>query len=197
MNTIWLLYQYTILTIAWNTIGWKHATEPSDGNSVIGVSFPSLNDRGKRMTLTTPMKENKKEKVGFKTRKPWKHDFCLLSDLSCSVTPSLSQLSEFKGAGLGRKVIVFSDKKTLFTKVKSVLETEYPKLKGQDGAFQPMLAESGGNCRQLCLIPIPPTGCNVPNLRETVRATTLVYDLRFYNEKSCLEAVRYYWNVLV
>jgi hypothetical protein len=37
---------------------------------------------------------------------------------------------------LGRRRIVFPDKKASFDKVKSVLETEYPKLKSQDGAFE-------------------------------------------------------------
>jgi hypothetical protein len=98
------------------------------------------------MPLTNRNRENKKTKVVvFQPRKSWTHDFCLLSDQSRSVTPSISQLSKLKDAGLGRKRIVFPDKKVLFVKVKSILETEYPKLKSQDGAFEFMRAEGGGN----------------------------------------------------
>jgi hypothetical protein len=110
------------------------------------LSFPSLGGGGKRMPLTNTNRENKKTKVVvLQPRKSWRHDFCLLSDQSRSVTPSISQLSKLKDAGLGRKRIVFPDKKALFVKVKSILETEYPKLKSQDGAFEFMRAESGGN----------------------------------------------------
>lgn len=128
------------------------------------------------MPLANPNRENKRQKlVVFQPKKSWTHDFCLFSDPTRSVTPSISQLSQLKDAGLGRKRIVFPDKKALFIKVKSVLETEYPKLKSQDGAFEFMRAEGGGNCRPLCLIPMPPNGYNIPYLREMVGSSTLVY----------------------
>ena len=60
-------------------------------------------------------------------------------------------------------------------KVKSVLETEFPKLKSQDGAFEFLRAEGGGNARQLCLIPIPPEGYNIPYLKDMFGPSTLVY----------------------
>ena len=99
-------------------------------------SFPSLGGGGKRMPMTNPNRVNKRPKVVFQPRKSWTHDFCLLSDQSSGVTPPINQLPNLKDAGLGRKRIVFPDKKASFVKVKSVLETEFPKLKSQDGAFE-------------------------------------------------------------
>ena len=138
-------------------------------------SFPSLGGGGKRMPMTNPNRVSKRPKVVFQPRKSWTHDFCLLADQSSGVTPPIHQLSNLKDAGLGRKRIVFPDKKASFVKVKSVLETEFPKLKSQDGAFEFLRAEGGGNARQLCLIPIPPEGYNIPYLKDMFGPSTLVY----------------------
>ena len=71
------------------------------------------------MPLTNPNRQNKRPKVVvFQPRNSWTHDFCLLSDNSHSVTRSISQLSELKDAGLGRKRIVFPNKKALFMELK-------------------------------------------------------------------------------
>lgn len=129
------------------------------------------------MPLTNPNRETKRPKVAvvFQPRNSWTHDFCLLSDNSRSVTPSISQLSKLKDAGLGRKRIVFPNKNASFLKLKSILETEYPKLKSQDGAFELMRAEGGGNSRPICLIPMPSAGYNIPFLKEMVGSSTLIY----------------------
>ena len=63
------------------------------------------------MPMTNPNRENKRPKVVFQPIKSWTHDFCLLSDQISGVTPSINQLSNLKDAGLGRKRIVFPDKK--------------------------------------------------------------------------------------
>ena len=127
------------------------------------------------MPLTNPSNSKKPKVVVFQPRKSWTHDFCLLSDNSRSNTPSTSHLSKLKDAGLGRRRIVFPDKKASFDKVKSVLETEYPKLKSQGGAFEFMRAEGGGSSRPLCLIPIPSAGYTIPYLKEMVGPSTLIY----------------------
>ena len=75
----------------------------------------------------------------------------------------------------GRKRIVFQDKKASFMELKSILETEYPKLKSQDGAFELMRAEGGGYSRPICLVPMPSVRYNIPFLREMVGASTLIY----------------------
>lgn len=128
------------------------------------------------MPLSQPKREVKKAKVVvFQPRKTWTHDFCLLSDPVCNVTPSISQFTKLKDAGLGKKRITFPDKKASFMKFKSILEEEYPKLKDQDGAFEIMRAQGGGNSRPLHLIPMPSEGYNIPYLREMVGTTTLLY----------------------
>lgn len=99
----------------------------------------------------------------------------MLSDPNRCVTPSVQQLAKLKDAGLGRKRLVFPDKKALFIKVKHVLETEYLKLKAQDGAFEFLRAEGGGSNRPLCLIPIPSVGYSIPYLKEMVGPSTLIY----------------------
>ena len=137
------------------------------------------------MPLTNPNRESKRQKiVVFQPRKSWTPDFCLLFEQSHCVTPSIHQLSKLKDAGLGRKQIVFPDKKASFVKVKSVLETEFPKLKSQDGAFEFLRAEGGGNARQLCLIPIPSEGYNIPYLKEMFGPSTLIYIRQSINLQS-------------
>ena len=98
-----------------------------------------------------------------------------MAETNQSRTPSLTRLSAIKEAGLGKKRIVFPDKNAGFAKLKSVLETEYTKLKSQDGAFELMCAQGGGYSRPLCLIPIPSDGYSVPYLKEMVGASTTIY----------------------
>ena len=144
--------------------------------SIFSRAFPSLGGAGKRMPLSQPKREVKKAKVVvFQPRKTWTHDFCLLSNPSCNVTPSISQLAKLKDAGLGRKRITFADKKASFMKFKSSLEEEYPKLKDQDGAFEIMRAQGGGNSRPLHLIQMPSEGYNIPYLREVIGSSILLY----------------------
>ena len=114
-------------------------------------------------------------KFFFEPRKTWTHDFCLLSDPNRCLTPSVKHLVNIKDAGLGRKRIVFPDKKSSFSKVKQVLESEYPKLKSEDGAFELLRAEGGGSNRPLCLIPIPPIGYSITYIKEMVGPSTLIY----------------------
>jgi hypothetical protein len=72
-----------------------------------------------------------------------------------SITPSLKHLGTLKEAGMGKRHIVFPDKQTMFSKLRSVLETEYSKLKSQDGAFELMWAEGGGYSQPICQVPMP------------------------------------------
>jgi hypothetical protein len=139
------------------------------------LAFPSLGCGGKRTPFAIPNRGNKRAKVFFQPRKSYTHDFCLLSDPNRCLTPSVKQLAKLKDAGLGRKRIVFPDKKAEFLKVKQVLETEYPKLTTQDGAFEFLRAEGGGCNRTLCLIPIPSDGYSISYLKDMVGPSTLIY----------------------
>ena len=67
--------------------------------------------------------------------------------------------------------------------MKHVLESEYEKLKSQDGAFELMRAESGGNSRPLKLILMPSDGYTIPYIRDLVGSNTLLY---IRPMKSCL-----------
>ena len=68
----------------------------------------------------------------------WTHDFCLLSNTEQHKTPSQESLVAIKEAGLGRKRVVFPNKSGNFENMKHVLESEYERLKSQDGAFELM-----------------------------------------------------------
>lgn len=138
-------------------------------------AFPSLGGGGQRLPLHNPRPAKRQKVVFIQPKKSWTHDFCLLAETKQIKTPSLTRLSAIKEAGLGKKRIVFPDKNAGFAKLKSVLETEYPKLKSQDGAFELMRAEGGGYSRSLCLIPIPSDGYSVPYLKEMVGASTTIY----------------------
>ena len=57
------------------------------------------------------------------------HDFCLLSDIEQDKTPSQEALALSKEAELGKKRVVFPNKKGDYQHFKDVLEREYDKLK--------------------------------------------------------------------
>lgn len=138
-------------------------------------AFPSLGGGGKRLPLQNPRAAKRQKVVFIQPKKSWTHDFCLLAESNQNITPSLTRLSALKEAGLGKRHIVFPDKNAGFAKLKSVLETEYPKLISQDGAFELMRGQGGGYSRPLCLIPIPSDGYSVPYLKEMVGASTTIY----------------------
>lgn len=99
----------------------------------------------------------------------------MLSETRQITTPTLKLLSTLKEAGLGKKRIVFPNKNAEFSKLKAVLETEYPQLQSQGGAFELMRAEGGGYSRPLCVIPIPSSGYSVPYLKDMVGSNTTIY----------------------
>ena len=85
----------------------------------------------------------------------WTHDFCLLSHAEQDNTLSQEALALLIEAELGKKKVVFPNKKGDFQHFKDVLEREYDKLKSQDAAFELMRAETGGTSRPLKLFSIP------------------------------------------
>ena len=104
----------------------------------------------------------------FQVKDTWTHDFFLLASPSTERTPSLRELSALSLTGLGKKRVVFSDKRGDFNQLKATLEKEYPKLQSQKGAFDLLRADRGGASRTLVLIHLPQTGYNIHYLKETV-----------------------------
>ena len=149
-------------------------------------AFPSLSGGGNRVPIPTKKGKSKsKGKAVFmiQPKESWTHDFCLLSNTEQDKTPSQESLVALKEAELGRKRVVFPNKSGNFEHMKQVLESEYEKLKSQDGAFELMRAESGGTSRPLKLILMPSDGYSIPYVRDLVGSNTLLY---IRPMKSCL-----------
>lgn len=102
--------------------------------------------------------------VRFKPKESWTHLFVCLSDKDGGTVPSREQKLKLKEAGLGERKIVFADKKGSFAHVKSTLENVFPKLKELDGGFEILRANT--DRRFLGVIPIPPMGYTVPELKS-------------------------------
>lgn len=138
------------------------------------MQIPSKKGKGKSKGKTVIM---------IQPKETWTHDFCLLSNTEQDKTPSQESLLSLKESGLGRKRVVFPNKNGNFEHFKDVLESEYEKLKSQDGAFELMRAESGGTSRPLKLILMPSNGYTIPYIRDLVGSSTLLY---IRPMKSCL-----------
>lgn len=124
-----------------------------------------------------PKKKPRKQTnvVFIQPKESWTHDFCLLSDKSARKTPSSSMLLGLREAGLGKRKITFDDKRSSHGKLRQVLETIYPKLKSQHGAFELLRADRGGINSSLALINMSPHGYTIPYLKEQVSGTTMIY----------------------
>ena len=108
-------------------------------------------------------------------KESWMHDFWVLSDPEQDKTPSQESLAALKEAGLGRRRVTFPNKNGNFEHFKAVLESEYEKLKSQDGAFEVMQTESGGTSRPLRVILMPSNGYTIPYINDFVGSNTLLY----------------------
>ena len=79
-------------------------------------------------------------------------------------------------AGLGKKKIVFPDKRGDFKKLRATLEKEYPKLTSQRGAFELLRADKGGLSRPLVQIAMEQKGgYSIPYLKDVVSSTAEIY----------------------
>ena len=136
------------------------------------MQIPSKKGKGKGKAI-----------IMIQPKESWTHDLCLLSNTEQDKTPTQESLLALKEAGLGRKRVVFPNKNGNFEHFKDVLESEYEKIKSQDGAFELMRAESGGTSRPLKLILMPSDGYTIPYLRDLVGNNTLLY---IRPMKSCL-----------
>ena len=106
----------------------------------------------------------------------WTCDFILLHSPNTSKTPSLAESHTLALAGMGKKKIVFPDKRGDFTKLRATLEKEYPKLASQRGAFEFLRADRGGPSRPLVPIPMEQNGgYSIPYVKDVVSGTGAIY----------------------
>eukprot|EP00794_Sanderia_malayensis_P014795 gene14795-16329_t len=141
-------------------------------------AFPGLSGGGKRQSPFNPPKKRQRKSGNFVMITPketWTHDFCVLNELSVSLSPTLNILSLLKEAGLERKKITFQDKNADHQKVCQTLEEHFPKLKSQHGAFEMLRAEKGGVSQKLSVLPLSAKGFTIPYLKEIVSNNTLIY----------------------
>ncbi len=127
--------------------------------------------------MAPPQKRQKPQQnvVFIKPKESWTHDFCLLSKTYETKSPSVSNLSLLKEAGLGKRRIPFQEKTAGHGKMRQVLETIFPKLKSQCGAFEFMRGVRGGTSCSLIPIEMSSQGYTVPYLKEQVSPSTIIY----------------------
>ena len=81
-------------------------------------------------------------------------------------------VEHLSSCGLGGKKVVFSNKKGDHKHIRETLETHYPKLSIQNGAFQLLKCQSGGSgVRNLVPMTIPPGGYTVTELKEQCKSS--------------------------
>eukprot|EP00112_Aurelia_sp_Birch-Aquarium-sp1_P024922 Seg806.15 transcript_id=Seg806.15/GoldUCD/mRNA.D3Y31 product="hypothetical protein" protein_id=Seg806.15/GoldUCD/D3Y31 len=142
-------------------------------------AFPGLNGGGQRRqhSFNSPKKRPKKNGnyIMITPKETRTHDFCVLSEHSMSLSPTLNQLCSLREAGLGRRKVVFQDKNANHQKLCEVLEEYFPKLKTQHGAFELLRAEKGGMSQKLFVVPLSAKGYTVQQLKEVVSSNTVIY----------------------
>ena len=99
------------------------------------------------------------------------------------------ELTKLREAGLGKRRITFDNKRSGHGKVRQVLETIYPKLKCQNGAFEILRAERGGTSCKLVLIEMSKDGYTVPYLKEQVSCNTILYIRPMQNDLSMSKVI--------
>ncbi|XP_065058553.1 uncharacterized protein LOC135686279 [Rhopilema esculentum] len=138
-------------------------------------AFPSLGCGGSRQATTSRRKGKSQQYVFIKPKETWTRDFCLLAEPTEGKTPCTARLLKLKEAGIGKRKVRFDDKNASHGKVRQVLETVYPKLKSQAGAFEMLRADRGGTNCDLNIIPMSPNGYNLQHLKESVGGNTIIY----------------------
>ena len=103
-------------------------------------------------------KKKAKQYVPFFVKDTWTKEFLVLSSTMDDKTPRPDMLQSLQAAGLGKKKVVFKDKNGDFNHLRNTLEDYIPKLKSQNGAFELLRADRGGNTRPLINIHMPHKG---------------------------------------
>ena len=122
-----------------------------------------------------PRKRNRNALQPVWIKDTWTHDFAVLSSTADDRTPPPGVMQQLQNAGLGKKKIVFKDKNGGFNHLRETLETEFPKLKTQRGAFELLKADRGGNNRPLLSIPLTSTGYTIKDLKDAVSGSAVIY----------------------
>ena len=100
----------------------------------------------------------------FTVKETWTHDFCVLSKLSASATPSRSVMNQLLDAGLGRARLTMP-KTAGHAELTQILEERFPKLKS-GGGFEILRADGGGaGQRHLCVVAPGAFGYAAPHLK--------------------------------
>ena len=138
-------------------------------------AFPGLGGRSKTkrpssfvVPVTSKKGKQKAAVTPFLVKESWTHDFCLLSGRDAQTTPNREEMEVLRRAGLGKKKIVFPNRKADHGELSSKIESEYLKLK-DGGGFELLRAIGGGSgVRPLQPIPFGSSGYSIPYLRESV-----------------------------
>ena len=120
-------------------------------------------------------KKKAKPYVAFFVKDTWTKEFLVLSSPSDDKTPRADMLQSLQAAGLGKVKVVFKDNNGDFSHLKNTLEEYFPMLKSQNGAFELLRADRGGNTRPLLSIHMPNTGYTTKYLKEAVPGSAVIY----------------------
>ena len=102
-------------------------------------------------------------------------EFLVLSSPRDDKMPRAEFLQVLQAAGLGKKKVVFKDKNYNFDHLKGTLDEHFPKLKSQNGTFELLRADRGGNSHTLIYIHMSSTGYTIKQLKEVVSGSTIIY----------------------
>ena len=146
------------------------------------TAFPHLYGRRTASQLTLDgtsqgarPKKKAKPYVPFFVKDTWTKEFLVLSSPSDDKTPRADMLQSLQVPGLGKVKVVFKDKNDDFSHLKNTLEEYFPTLKSQNGVFELLRADRGGNTRPLLSIHMPNTGYTIKYLKEAVPGNAVIY----------------------
>ena len=146
------------------------------------TAFPHLYGRRTASQLTLDgtsqgarPKKKAKPYVPFFVKDTWTKEFLVLSSPSDDKTPRADMLQSLQVPGLGKVKVVFKDKNDDFSHLKNTLEEYFPTLKSQNGVFELLRADRGGNTRPLLSIHMPNTGYTIKYLKEAVPGSAVIY----------------------
>ena len=146
------------------------------------TAFPHLYGRRTASQLTLDgtsqgarPKKKAKPYVAFFVKDTWTKEFLVLSSPSDDKTPRADMLQSLQTAGLGKVKVVFKDNNGDFSHLKNTLEEYFPMLKSENGAFELLRADRGGNTRPLLSIHMPNTGYTIKYLKEAVPGNAVIY----------------------
>lgn len=143
------------------------------------TAFPHLYGRRTASQLTLDgtsqgarPKKKAKPYVPFFMKDTWTKGFLVLSSKE---NPRVDMLRSLQAAGLGKVKVVFKDKNGDFSHLQNTLQEYFPKLKSQNGAFELLRADRGGNTRPLLSIHMPNTGYTIKYLKGAVPGSAVIY----------------------